>query len=150
MAGWGEKLNKMTQTAISKSKEMAEITRLNVEINTFNQNLKEIATQVGEYVLENGLLSEDETVKGLLEQVVALKANIEADQKKLLEAKNISICSKCGAEVSRNSKFCDKCGNEMVIVTETTEEQAQNTCKNCGNPLDEGALFCGNCGTKQE
>ena len=34
MANWGEKFSRATQAAISKSKEMAEVTRLNVEIST--------------------------------------------------------------------------------------------------------------------
>lgn len=151
MAGWGEKFNKMTQTAISKSKEMAEVTRLNMEINTYNQNIKDISTKIGEYVLENGLLKEDETVAAFIEQVAAIKSNIEANQAKMLEVKNISICSKCGAEVQKTSKFCDKCGNEMPKAEEApAAEPVQNVCKNCGQALDAGAAFCGNCGTKQE
>ena len=48
MAKWGEKFSRATQAAISKSKEMAEVTRLNVEISTYTQNMKELYTQVGE------------------------------------------------------------------------------------------------------
>ena len=58
MAGWSEKFNKMTQTAISKSKEVTEVTRLNMEINSLNQSIKEIATKIGEYVLKYDLLRE--------------------------------------------------------------------------------------------
>lgn len=152
MAGWGEKLNKMTQTAISKSKEMAEVTKLNMEINSFNQNIKEIYNKVGEYVLTNGLLADDTAVAEFAEQVAAIKANIAANQEKLLEVKNIYVCPGCGAEVPRTSKFCDKCGKEMPKVTEAEAEAAPapTVCKSCGTQLEAGALFCGNCGTKQE
>ena len=58
MASWREKLNQAAQNTISKSKEVAEIAKLNVEIGSSNQSMKNIYTEVGKYVLENGLLSE--------------------------------------------------------------------------------------------
>ena len=150
MAGWGEKFNKMTQTAISKSKEVTEVTRLNMEINSLNQSIKEIATKIGEYVLKYDLLREEEAVAELIEQVETIKANIEANRQKILEVKNIQICPGCGAEVSRSSKFCDKCGTELMKVeAEKVEEVVQKTCTNCGASLEDDAMFCGECGTKQ-
>lgn len=62
MASWTEKLNQMTQSAISKSKEVAGVTKLNLEISSLNQNIKNIQTEIGAYVLENGLLKEDASV----------------------------------------------------------------------------------------
>lgn len=34
-------------------------------------------------------------------------------QPEVLTVKNVSYCTKCGAELSRDSKFCSKCGNEI-------------------------------------
>ena len=121
MASWSEKFNKMTQTAISKGKEVTEITKLNVEVVSLNQNLKEITTKIGQYVLEHELLLEEEEVVKLINQAKEVKANVEATQKKILEAKKAQVCSSCGAEVSKNSKFCNKCGAEVVKV-EVQEE----------------------------
>ena len=59
MANWREKLNQAAQNTISKSKEVAGVAKLNVEISTLNQSMKNIYTEVGKYVLENGFLSED-------------------------------------------------------------------------------------------
>ena len=152
MANWSEKFNKMTQTAISKGKEVTEITRLNMEIASLNQNLKEIATKIGQYVLEHDLLLEEEAIAQLIKEAKEVKANIEASQKKILEAKNVQICSGCGAEVSKNSKFCDKCGTELIKVEIQPEEEVivEKKCQNCGTLLDVDAVFCGECGTKQE
>lgn len=147
MANWGEKLNKMTQSAITKSKEMAEVTRLNMEISTLKQNLKELYANVGEYVLTNGIASEDAAIAEYVTQMITIKQNIEANEEKVKEVRNINICPNCGAEVSRTSKFCDKCGTEMVRVS---LEPEVIVCKSCGNPIEKDALFCGNCGAKQE
>lgn len=150
MANWGEKLGRVTQAAISKSKEMAEVTRLNVEISTYTQSMKDLYTQVGEYVINEGLLTEDEEVSNKRKKIEILQANIHADTDKVNEIKNINICPNCGSEVPRSSKFCDRCGTEMnrEIIENGTENE--NVCKNCGVSLAEGAVFCGNCGSRQE
>ncbi len=150
MAKWGEKFSRATQAAISKSKEMAEVTRLNVEISTYTQNMKELYTQVGEYVIKEGLLPEDEEVANKRKEIETLQVSIQLDTDKVNEIRNINICSVCGSEVSRSSKFCDRCGAEMNrdILLGITENE--NVCKNCGALLVEGAVFCGNCGSKQE
>ena len=44
MASWREKLNQAAQNTISKSKEVAEIAKLNVEIGSSNQSMKNIYT----------------------------------------------------------------------------------------------------------
>lgn len=150
MANWGEKFSRATQAAISKSKEMAEVTRLNVEISTYTQNMKDLYTRIGEYVIEKGLLAEDEEVSNKRKEIETLQANIQFDTEKVNEIRNINICSNCGSEVSRSSKFCDKCGAEInrELLGKTAENR--NVCKNCGAQLAEGTVFCGNCGSKQE
>lgn len=147
MANWGQKISKMTQSAITKSKEMAEVTRLNMEINTLEQNMKDVYTKIGEYVAESGLLEEDEAVKRYMEELNKIKEELEKNQEKIKDVRNINICSNCGAEVARTSKFCDMCGTEIIRISLEAE---QKVCKNCNMPIEDGALFCGNCGTKQE
>lgn len=170
MASWTEKLNQMTQSAISKSKEVAGVTKLNLEISSLNQNIKNIQTEIGAYVLENGLLKEDATVVEWAAKVAAYKAEIEADNEKICDLKNVSICPGCGAEVSRTSKFCDKCGTAIVIKSaepekedevvvdtsySTTEEAAETEetaeCS-CGSQTEAAAEECGceDCGSGQE
>ena len=115
MASWSEKLNQMTQKTISKSKEVAGVAKLNLEISTLNQNIKNIQNEVGAYVLENGLLMNDASVAEWAAKAASLKADIEANTEKIHELKNVSVCPGCGAEVSRSSKFCDKCGTAIVF-----------------------------------
>lgn len=117
MASWSEKLNQMTQSAISKSKEVAGVTKLNVEIGTLNQNLKNIYTEVGCYVLEKGLLKDDDSVAAWASKAAGLKADIDMNTSRIRDLKNVSICPGCGAEVPRTSKFCGKCGAAIVVAS---------------------------------
>ena len=103
MAGWKEKLNQMTQDAISKSKEVAGVAKLNMEISSLNQSVKNIYTEVGTYVLEKGLLSDDAVVAEWAAKAADLKAEIESNTEKISLLKNVTVCPDCGAEVSRTS-----------------------------------------------
>lgn len=149
MMNWGDKFNQMTKSAISKSKEMAEITRLNMEISNYEQKMKELAAQIGMDVVERQLLADDEQIAELASQIRKLQESILKDQATIQDIRNINICANCGAEVSRTSKFCDKCGSPMDrTVLETSAASAVPTCPSCGEKLEAGALFCTNCGTK--
>lgn len=117
MAVWSDKIAKVTQSAISKSKEVAGVTKLNMEVGALNQDIRNIQTQVGAYVLNNGLLLEDSFVAGWAEKVNAHKADIDAKNEKIMELKNIAVCPGCGREVSRDNRFCEHCGTEIVIKT---------------------------------
>lgn len=117
MANWKEKLNQAAQSTISKSKEVAGIAKLNVEISSLNQSMKNIYTEVGKYVLENDLLKEDGVVAEWASKAADIKADIEANTERIKTLKNVSTCPGCGAEVSKASKFCDKCGTPIVVTS---------------------------------
>lgn len=126
MANWREKLNQVTQSTISKSKEVAEVAKLNVENGSLNQSMKGIYTEVGKYVLENGLLSEDESVAAWASKAADIKADIESNAERIKALKNVNTCLGCGAEVPKTSKFCDKCGTPIVVTsTEPLKEDEE-------------------------
>ena len=95
MAGWGEKFSKMTQSAVNKSKEVAEITKLTLNNNSLEAEITTVSNQIGEYVVANNLLAEDEIVGQKLQQIEELRATIEANNAKIRELKNIAICESC-------------------------------------------------------
>ena len=147
--GWGDKLNQITKSAVSKSKEMAEITRLNMENSSSEQKIKELAVQIGTLVVDQQLLMVNVQVAEWAAQIAELRVAVAKNLETIREIRNINICSNCGAEVSRTSKFCDKCGSPMDrSVLEESMAAAVPTCPNCGERLEPGALFCTNCGTK--
>lgn len=125
MADWSEKLNRMAQSAVSKSKEVAEVTKLNLEVSTLNQKMKEIHTQVGAYVLEKGLLSQDESIAEWAGEVADLKAELEAHLDRINELKGVIVCPGCGAAVPNTSRFCPKCGTAMVMKASEPEEDEE-------------------------
>ena len=58
--GFFDKLGSMAQSAVDKSKELAEITKLNLSISNSENKIKEIKSEIGNYVFSNNLLREDD------------------------------------------------------------------------------------------
>ncbi len=149
MAFWKDNVGRMAHNAVTKSKEMAEITRLNLEISNQEQKIKELYTSAGEYLLNNPQLvdAQDETFSQKRESLAQLQEKIEQSRQALLDVRNINVCPSCGAEVNRSSRFCDRCGTEMVR-TALDHEEAKPTCPSCGAEVEGGSAFCGACGAK--
>ena len=91
MADWSEKLSQIAQDTISKSKEVVEVAKLNLEISTLNQKIREIHTQVGAYVLEMKLCPEDEKLAEWAGKAADLRAEIESNQSRIHDLKGIII-----------------------------------------------------------
>ncbi len=125
MASWSDRFAQVTQSAISKSKEVAGVTKLNMEISSLNQEIKNIQIQAGAYVLDNGFLYENPYIADWAEKVKSLRAEIEGKNEKIMELRNVVVCSGCGREVSRSNRFCEHCGAEIIVKATAAEETAQ-------------------------
>jgi len=55
------------------------------------------------------------------------------------EASEIDLCSKCGAELTKDDQFCGSCGERSARPT---------TCPQCNGPLKPADTFCRKCGKK--
>ncbi len=112
MAGLKEKIEKIKRVVIRKSRDYKKIADLNVEISDFQQDINDVLVEIGEYIIENELLKEDVSIQEWTSQIAFIREKMEAKRERILEIKNVSICSRCGAEYPRTSAVCTKCGNE--------------------------------------
>lgn len=150
-AKWTDKVNSFTQNAVSKSKELAEVTRLNLSISNAEEQARGLKMQIGDYVVKNHLLTDHPELQEIYGKLELIQKNIEESRERINVIKNISICQNCGAEVSRNSNFCDKCGQPIQHPEPSAQEScapAHKFCPNCGQELLADAAFCSNCGMK--
>ncbi len=149
MAAWKESVSRFAQSAVSKSKEVAEVTRLNMEIGNLEQRIKETHASLGRYMLEHPefLPVGDAQVDEFRRQIEEVQGQIERDRVAIRNLKNIELCPNCGAEVAKGNLFCSRCGAHIAPAQPSQPEPAPVLiCPQCGQPLDEGAIFCGNCG----
>lgn len=149
-ADFTKKLSQTTQDASDKMKKMAEISRLNGEINAADDKVRAICNEIGAYVINNKLFMEDAAIQDAHQRIQAIRDQAAADQAKVYELKGLFPCKRCGNMVSTASRFCDKCGAPVEIPMQAAPQApAGPVCVNCGASLEPGAMFCGNCGTRQ-
>ena len=117
--------NKVAETAksaIKKSNEIVEITKLNFTIGDLqgqiDKMLKDIGKMIYDAYTEGDVFSEEITAK--CEEIDKKSEEIAELKKKLQELKNIKICPNCNKENEADASFCSKCGNQ--IATEDEEE----------------------------
>ncbi|MCI8530592.1 MAG: zinc-ribbon domain-containing protein [Lachnospiraceae bacterium] len=149
-----------------KAKIMAEVSRLNGQINTQKSVAEKLYVEIGKMVCEKreDWKSMDVTVQ--LEQLDAIQVEIAGLQEKLLRVKGVRRCDSCGSEVDRKVEFCPKCGSALEVLTEEDEKLWEDTqgmdgalekiqqeaeaahCPQCNKEMEEGMIFCPFCGEK--
>jgi len=176
----GNTMGSVAQTAITKSKNLAEITKLTLDINASEDQIKTAKLTVGNYVVEKGMLKEDETVQEQLRVIEEKKALIAADKERINVLKNMKPCPVCGAAAARNAKYCSECGADISAVEAAGQKAAGQDaagqdaagqkaeepkaeepkaeeprpatvlCPKCGSVIPGDAGFCPQCGEKIE
>jgi DNA-directed RNA polymerase subunit RPC12/RpoP len=150
----GKSIGGAAQAAAKKSGELVEITKLNVNINSEEDKIQKLYTQIGKTVFEKyaaaGEASDD--VREACEAIQVHEQNIKGLREKIAEVKGTKACVGCGAEMEKTQIFCSKCGAKNEVAAAPAEEapaQAANVnCPACGATLAAGSAFCTNCGSK--
>lgn len=149
----GKKVGEAAQTAAKKSSELVETTKLNMNISTAEDKINKIYLKIGKntfakfnagYEINPDFVDDCKEIKQLQDEINNLKA-------KIMELKNVKLCTSCGAELNRDVMFCPKCGSKQEQPAPSEEKDSENVfCKNCGASIPEGSAFCQSCGTKVE
>ena len=141
---WKDSFNNLA----SKTKDLTEITRINLEISSYESKVKESYEKLGQYLMEHPELisTQDETVEVFRKEYEEYSEKIKTDKEKIRDIKNVDVCPNCGEEIARDVQFCPKCGQQIVHVEPA--EPDKKVCPKCGADLAEGAMFCGSCGYK--
>lgn len=104
----------LTQTAVDKGKELSEIAKLNMDITKAKDSIKEAKLGLGEYAFNSGLLKEDETAMGYLNEITEQLSKIES-----LQAEIEKIKSKAGAAA-------EEVEAAVETAAEAVEEKAED------------------------
>lgn len=152
MASWADKLSKLTQSAVNKSKYMAEVTRINIEISNYESTRKQLYGEIGQYVVENGLLQDNADIQDKLARIAEVQGRIDASKELVENMRKANVCPNCGNQLDPDVNFCPKCGASRTPVptqTQAAPAQPKIVCPNCGAELESDEAFCPNCGQRQ-
>lgn len=175
----GSKITGGVSAATNKTKELAEVSRLNSKISANNTAVKTKYEEAGRIVkaeLAQGI--SHEKLLEIFAEIDQLDAETAEMKKQVQQIKGIRICTSCGAEIPAESLFCASCGTKVAQPAPAATAPAEPVapapapvqtpapaapaaeptataaspviCPNCGNHEEDGVRFCSNCGTKLE
>lgn len=106
------KVSDTAKAAAKKSSEVVEVTKLNLSIGAEEDKIKKLYTEIGKSIYETYAKGEavGEEFKGQCDIIRSYEDNIKEMKAKILELKEMKLCSACGAELETGIAFCPKCG----------------------------------------
>lgn len=142
----GKKISQTGQRAVQKTKEMADVAKLNSNITEEEKKINNAYYQIGQlYVSKHEEDAEDE-FRILIEQLKESQKKIEELKKQIQVIKGVKRCTTCGAEIPEDATFCSFCG-AGITQQKTVDATNLNKCDNCGKMIEKGMKFCTYCGS---
>ena len=150
---FSKKISSASQEAIAKTKDFADITKLNSNISDEKNKINAAYKEIGKMYFEAHSEDFEESYGELVGNIKASLEKIATFEQQIVEIKGVTKCPNCGAEVAKGAAFCTACGTaipQAEVQAAPVQEEATKTCPNCGTVLKAGDAFCINCGTKIE
>lgn len=138
-----KKLSQASQNAVGKTKDSADIFKLKNEISEEERKVVALYNEIGRLYASMHYEDYEPAFNDLMLRLKESVKAIELRQAQIQNIKNVTTCSNCGAEISRDSTFCSVCGNKKADRVDMVTPR----CASCGNPIEAGSKFCTFCGT---
>ena len=140
----GQKLTQTSQDAVKKTKDMAEVVRLNGVINEETKKIEAGYRELGKLYFERCADQADPVFQPYVAEIQRAQTSIREMKEAICQLKGVRLCPSCGAELSAGALFCTACGAWMPAPP----RPAGPVCPNCGAPVAPDTVFCTNCGVR--
>ncbi len=145
----GKKISQTGQGAVQKTKNFAEISKLNFAISELERNITTAYTDMGKlYFQKYAASSEDMDMIPFLQKIAEDMQKIEEYQMQIRVIKGVTQCCKCGGEINADASFCNICGARQMPKVKIVN--TGSCCPQCGASVEVGQGFCVQCGHKLE
>lgn len=142
----GKKITQTGQKAVQKTKDIADITKLNANVSDEEKKIHSLYNQIGQlYVSVHGDNPETD-FEALVNQLKLSIEKTDTLKKQIQDIKGVIRCANCGAEIPNNAVFCSSCGT-AAVRQEKFNTSDLITCLNCGKMVEKGMNFCTFCGS---
>lgn len=145
---FGKKISDAGQTTIQKTKNLADIAKLNSSISDEEKKISDTYAQIGKQYFSMYADNPEESFKAFVDAIKVSEGKIVEYQNNIKQIKGVAQCPKCGAEVESGALFCSTCGAAMPKPVEPEPESAKPViyCTACGTAVAVGSKFCTCCG----
>lgn len=145
----GMKITKAGQKTKEITNNLADIAKLNSQMNEISKDIKNLYTKLGETYFQKFGISPLDGLEEICSEIQKNKEELEVLQNKINRLKGIRPCPNCGSGNSVDAKFCSNCSTQLPVIEEKSNDEG-NFCPQCGNTVVKGMHFCSKCGCKLE
>ncbi len=142
----GKKISNAGQTAVQKTKEMADIARINSAISDEEKKTNNSYYQIGKLYVAKHPADFEEDFAGMISAIKESEIKIREYRQQIQDIKGVIHCKKCGAEVANNIAFCSSCGSPMPKQNNSINNEDLVKCFGCGQMVSKKMRFCTSCG----
>lgn len=98
-----------------KANEMAQATRLNLQVFDRNTECEVLYKEIGKviYDIHQGAETQEDIIEDKLLALDALHAELDALRTELASLKTVCTCPNCGRQCSREDAYCAGCGKPL-------------------------------------
>lgn len=147
----GQKLTQTSQGAVKKTKDMAEVVRLNSAISEEAKKIEAAYREIGKLYYEHCADQDDPVFQTAVAEARRAETSIREMRDTISRLKGVQACPNCGTELSAGTVFCPNCGAKQPDPPAPPAEPVQETaavCPNCGTEMSAGMSFCTSCGAR--
>ncbi len=142
----GRKITQTGQKAMQKTKDFADVAKLNANVTSMEKEIQNLYGQIGQlYVSLHGEAPESAFAE-LVRQLQDTTVQVDALKKQIQELKGVKRCVYCGAENPNHATFCSNCGS-AILPQEAANTADLVVCPHCGKGVERGMNFCTFCGS---
>lgn len=143
----GKKISQTGQSALQKTKELADVTRLNGLVSDEERRINNSYLQVGKLYVSlhsNDFESDFSSMIGLIKES---EMKIEDYKHQIQTIRGVKRCLSCGAEVAADAAFCNSCGTKTAVTVQAVVDENLIQCRNCNKMVKADMKFCVSCGS---
>lgn len=143
----GFKITQAGQGAVQKTKDMADIAKLNSLISEEEKRVNNCYYQIGKMYVQFHPDDYDDNLSVLISSLADSIKKMENYRKQLQILKGYVNCPNCGAEVLNTVAFCSACGKPMPATLQNQMMTDMIKCAACGQFVNKNMKFCTKCGS---
>lgn len=131
MAIWDDIAKKaaaLSDKAVKQARDLSEVAKLKLQIAEAEKAVEDSYTQLGRLYAAAHRSDYEEGFASVMAAVTNAEQAVKTLHQQLQDAKGVTVCEKCGAEVAKDAAFCSACGAEIPkpapVEAEVVTEEA--------------------------
>ena len=131
MAIWDDIAKKaaaLSDKAVKQARDLSEVAKLKLQIAEAEKAVDDSYTQLGRLYAAAHRSDYEEGFASVMAAVTNAEQTVKTLHQQLQDAKGVTVCEKCGAEVAKDAAFCSACGAEIPkpapVEAEVVTEEA--------------------------